>query len=368
MGSRRTTILICAAGAGLSVWMACNLLLPGAWRGRNDFLGFYAGATLVGAPNLYDRESVRGVQLRAAGESGEVQYGRLPCYALFLKPLSWLPYDTAAAVWEILLAAVFAGFVSLWPGVAASTRWRICCWSLPAFACIFNGQDDVILLLWMAISARLLRAGWAGAAGAVLTLIASKFHLFLFVPLVILAQRRWRMAAGGAAGMGVLLAISFLAAGVGWPWQFYEVLRDSRISTALDHMPNLHSLLTGTGALGLPLQTIAALALAAGVFLSARQAKSFEAALGVALAAGVLVGFHGYLHDGSLLLPALMAFSSVAERFARIPAMVLITPVPWFLLQLSRPLPAVTQLLIVWLAVAGMVYLRRNRRPEPKLI
>ena len=105
--------LACAVGVLLNVWAACSLLLPGAWQGRNEFLGFYAGARLVGGPNLYDRDAVRDEHVKAVGETGEIQYGRLPCFAFFLKPLGLLPYRTAYAVWASLLAAAFAGFIAL---------------------------------------------------------------------------------------------------------------------------------------------------------------------------------------------------------------------------------------------------------------
>lgn len=347
----------CAVGVLLNVSLACNLFLPGAWRGRNDFLGFYVGARLAGSTHLYDRESVRLEQLRVVGETGEIQYGRLPVYALVLKPLAWLPYPRAYLIWEILSAAAFAGFIALWPGVAPPVRWLVCCWSLPAFVGLFNGQDDLLLLLCTALAARLLRAGKPATAGIVLALFtASKFHLFVLVPLVLLAQRRWRMAAGAAACISALLAISFGVAGKDWVRALYALVADPRVSTGLDHMPNLHSLLAPVP-LGFPLQIAASLALAAGVFLVARRSNSFEWHLGLALAAGVLVAHHGYLHDGAMFLPAIMAFSDVNAKYARFLALTLATPIPWCVLHLTRPLPALTQLMLLAFVITGIAWL-----------
>lgn len=341
----------------MNIWLACNLFLPGAWQGRNDFLGLYAGARLVGSPNLYDHDAVRDVHLQAVGATGEIPFVRPPCYALFLKPLGLLPYRTAFAVWAILLAVALAGFAALWPGVAATTRWLICCWSLPAFVSLFNGQDVMLMLLWAALAARLVRAGQPAAAGMVLALCASKFHLLALVPVVILAQRRWRMAGGVAFGGCVLLALSFAAAGKGWPLRYYAVLTDARINPSVELMPNLHSLF-GMGRYGLTLQIAAGLVLAVGLFLVARSASDFEGPLALALVAGVLVGFHSYLSDAALLLPALIIFS--AAGYARLPAIALITPVPWFFLHLPRPLPTLTQVLIVALAAAGLLWIRKG--------
>src|SRR5438552_3656188 len=107
----------CLLGAALNVWLACAVLLPGAWTGRNDFLGLYAGARLSGTRDLYNREVVRETQLRAAGETGEsLRFSRLPYYGLLLKPMSWLPYRVSFAVWVALGVAVLVLFARLWPG------------------------------------------------------------------------------------------------------------------------------------------------------------------------------------------------------------------------------------------------------------
>lgn len=346
---------LCAAGILLNAWIACNVFLRNAWQGRNDFLGFYEGAQLVGTAGLYDRDAVRHVQLRTTGETFEIQYGRLPCFAWFIKPLGSLPYRSAYTLWAVLQGAAFAAFLALWPAVSVTRRWLIGCWSLPAFISLFNGQDDLLLLVWAALAARLLRAGRPWAAGFALAFCASKFHLFGLVPLVILAQRRWRMAGGLASGAGVLLALSFAAAGMNWPLKFYGVLTDPRISTGLHHMPNLHSLFAPLEPVGLTIQIAAALALAAGLFLAARRTADFEGPLALALVAGVLVGFHGYLADGAILLPALTMYSR--PGYARIPAIALITPVPWFFLQLPNPLTAISQLLILTFVALGLVWI-----------
>jgi Glycosyltransferase family 87 len=353
----KVEIAICALGVVLNIALACNLFLPNAWAGRNDFLGFYAGTRLAGTGNLYNRDRVREEQLKAVGESGEIQYGRLPAYAMALKPLGWLPYRAAYAAWEVLLTGAFLAFLILWPSPAPFRRWFIGCWSLPAFIALFNGQDDLLLLLPVALSARLLRAGKSFAAGMVLGLFAaSKYHLFTMVPLILVAQRRWRMFAGAALSGCCLLGASFAVEGRGWPAGLYSLLTDSRVSTGLNHMPNLHSLLAGAP-FSLFLQIAASLLLATGVYLAAHNSFSFESALGLALGAGVLIGYHGYVHDGALFLPALIAFSGAAAAYARIPAILLITPIPWCILHLTKPFPVLAQLLLLTCVVGGIAWL-----------
>lgn len=355
-------IAVCALGVALNVALAANLFLPHAWGGRNDFVGNYAGMRLAGTGNLYDRDSHRREQLHAIGEAGETSYVRLPAYAMALKPLAWLGYRTAYVAWEILSAAAFLGFLTIWPERSAFTKWFIGCWSLPAFVALLNGQDDLLLLLWVALSVRSLRAGRPLAAGIVLApFMASKYHLFVMVPVVLLAQRRWRMLAGTVVGGGCVLGASFAVAGRDWPLRLYALLADSRMNPNLDHMPNLHSLLAGAP-FSLPIQIAASLLLAIAVYFAARQCKSLEIPLGLALAVGVLVGYHGYLHDAALFLPALISFYGVAAAYVRLPTTLLVTPVPWCILHLAKPFPAFAQLLMLACVAGALTWLLSSTR------
>ena len=199
-----------------------------------------------------------------------------PCYAWALKPLGWLPYHTAYVVWEVLLLAAFVGFITLWPGVGTARRWLVCCWSLPAFVSLVNAQGMTSCCCsGPQFAARLVRAKKPWVAGMVLALCASKFHLFGLVPLVILAQRRWRMAGGVVFGASVLLALSFAVAGQNWPLSYFAVLTHPGMSTGLDQMPNLHSLL-GTS-VGMPVQIALGLIIAACLFSRGPERVRFRA-------------------------------------------------------------------------------------------
>ncbi len=354
--------MLCVVGILLNTWLACNLFLPDAWYGRNDFLSFYTGAKLAGTAELYDRAATRDIHVQAVGETGEIQFGRLPYYAWLLEPLARLPYRTAYVTWEALSLAALTAFVALWPGVPFASKLLTACWSLPAFVAFFNGQEDLFLLLWLALAVRLLAARHALAAGIVLTLCASKYHLFTLVPLVILAQRRWLMGAGALIGAGSLAGISFAVAGSDWPARYYAVLTYPGINTSLAHMPNLHSLF-GSSSLGLTLQIAAMLALAVAVYVAARASSSFAVPLSLAVASGILVGFHGYLHDCALLLPAILMFWGVARKRFRLLLAALASPLPWFLLQMRWPAPAVTQLLILTFAISAAWMLARRQVP-----
>lgn len=345
--SRFAMLAACLCGIGANAWFAWNLFLPGAaGTGRNDFLGLYAGGQLAGSPDLYNPASVRAAELRAAGETG-LPFPRLPYYALLLKPLTWMPYRTAYAVWGAMMVAALAGFGILWPHARPASKWMLCCWSLPAWVSVFNGQDVALLLLWAALAVWLLRGGREAAAGAVLALCASKYHLVVLVPLVVLAQRRWRMAAGAAGTAAAMLAASFLVAGASWPKQYWAALADRGIQQGVSRMPNLYGLLS-VMRFGLALEAVATILVAATVFLAARRTAEFEGPLALALVGSLLVSFHTYLADCALLLPALMMTTGrgAASR-RRVSGVALATPVPWFLLQLPLPLPTLTRALMV---------------------
>lgn len=345
-------IVFSIVGVAINVWLACNLYLPGAWNGRNDFLGLYAGGKLAGSSALYDAGAMRRAQWAAVGEAGDsLQFSRLPYCALLLKPLAQLPYHTAYTFWIILSSAAFVGFAALWPAKPPSVKWPICAWAITAFVALFNGQDVLLVLFWAALSMWLLRRGNDFAAGLALAMCASKYHLAMMVPVVILAQRRWRLAGGAILGGAILIALSFAGGGADWPSHYFALLADSRIHPGQAHMPNLHSLI-GTR-LGFGADIAIVLALAVGVYVTSRR-TSFERAMAFALVAGVLGSIHTYLADCALLLPAIISAFHDQQRPVRLPAVCLATPVPWFLLQMPTPLPVLTQLLLLAFLVAWM--------------
>lgn len=285
-----------------------------------------------------------------------MRFSRLPYYGLLLKPLALLPYRVAYAAWLPLSVGALLGFALLWPGHYV---WLVCCWFLPAFVGLFNGQDVSFVLFWVALAVWLLRRERSFAAGVVLALCASKYHLMVLIPLVVLAQRRWRMVGGAAAAAFLMAAVSFACQGPDWPRQYYSVLADSRIHPALEHMPALHAFF-GTTRAGLWFELAASITLASLVWITARDARSFEWPLGMALAAGVLISFHSYIADCTILLPALIeAIQSSKMKVARVAGIALATALPWLFLQMATPFPGVTRLTLlafVW----GMFLGRRQ--------
>ncbi len=205
---------------GALLWVVRDLVFTGA----NDFLSFYAGARLVGTPDLYNHDRVKQIQSTEIGiPSDTLPFIRPPYYAALLWPLGKLPYMTAYAVWQLLNLAAVAGFVWLFPGGPRRKTLVFTWWSVPVFWSFANAQDLPLVLLWIAVTLRLHQKGHPVAAGAVLSVCATKAHLFLLLPLLIANRECRRLLAGLALGGAVLMLVSVAVAGPRWMIEFFNI-------------------------------------------------------------------------------------------------------------------------------------------------
>ena len=318
-------------------------------NGRNDFAPFYSGAKLLESGNLYDREALMEQERRLIGSfSDEHGYIRLPFHAAFLWPLTLLPYMTAYAIWEAALILSWIGFVVLWRPPGGSMNVLLASMSFPVFAAIANGQDTVFLLLILAVTMILYRGDRKFWAGALYSLCAIKFHLFLLTPLLILGRREWRFARGFLSGGTVLAAISFAVAGWSWPLELIESAINPEFSPRTAQMANLHGVMMNLPG-GWVLEVFIAIAIAVAVWIVCRR-MSFEYALAATLIGGFVLSIHSYVQDLAVTLPAVMILTSVSARKGlRTAAFLLAVPPLHLLVFLGYPATAgiVALLLIV---------------------
>jgi hypothetical protein len=325
----------------------------------SEYVTFYIGGTLVGTPYLYDMAHAYQEQIKAMGGYGDqFLFVRLPFCALLHAPLALLPYRAAAAVWGAISLAAVAGFVLLWPLTDRKTTLLACCWSLPlAFDFVF-GKDTAVLILLVAIAFRLYEERPA-AAGLVLSLLAMKYHLFFPLPLLIVAQRRWKIAGGFLAGAAALACISFVAGGWDWPLRLLE-LRAQQTSPNEYLMPNLRGLVEPFTNRLWP-ELLLDLPVAAAVWAIARRAD-FEYGMAAVLTGGMLMSHHAAVYDCVALIPALLivaARSGGAAPARRYLSLLLLTPLPYVMVTFGRVPGTITRLAVA--AVLACLYLHARQ-------
>ena len=292
--------------------------------GRNDFAPFYAAATLAGTPDIYDSDKNDEIIARElGGSSASLRFNRMPFQAVLLSPLSWFSYRTAYAIYLVLQVGVVIAFMVLWRIPSRTYAVIFTLLSLPVFFSLMTGQDSLFLLLWIALAVRCQEKGKPFAAGVLFSFCAIKFHLFMFLPLLFIGQRRWRMFGGAASSGLVLIAISFLAAGARWPLDYFAVLANPASNPAPALMVNLHGLFHGVSG-GSVIELVSGLAVAGAVWLVMKKATFLEG-LAVVLVGGLLTSYHTYTGDCVVLIPACsIIVSSMADHWT----------VPWAALAL----------------------------------
>jgi len=339
---------------GLTLLWIHFLPLDRVLLGQNDFLAFYAGAKLSGTPLLYSAVTARRLQESVANIWVPAEtFIRPPFYAALLRPFAALPYRAAYDLFETLnLAALFA---FLWFGARGD---RLLCVlggiSIPVATALANGQDILLLLLVCLGGWRLEQREKPFWAGLVFSLLAIKFHLFLFVPAVFLLRKRWRTLAGTAAGGMALFAVGALLEGWNWPLRYLELLRTPAITPVSFTMPNLRGLLRATvgdaigDVIGVEVLLTALVALLF-IWVTLRT-PDLGQGLALAVAAGLLTSYHAYVQDACLLL-TIPVFAPGLEWTRRI-TLALLAPPLYFLLMAEGPVSAALPLGIVALFTA----------------
>lgn len=317
----------------------------------NDFMNVYTGARLVGTPDQFYSRKYAEDELTVTGWvlPSQLRYLRLPVFAFVSRPLTALSYATAYRVWQALLLAALLGFWWLWPEPGRDALLVAACWSIPLVTSILNGKDVIFLMLFLAGLWR-FHDSRPWLAGLCLALCALRFNLFFLVPVVLIAQRKWRVAAWAAAGVLALLGISTAVSIDRWVPRFIDFALNDVAAKQPYTMSTFVALFAG-------LPHANTWELAGGVVIAAMVAwlslrVSFSVALSAALAGGLLTSHHAYLPDLLLLLPILVVvLRTAASAAARLFAGLLLSPLP-YLVAPNAPLLAPAPLLLLLLLIA----------------
>jgi hypothetical protein len=343
------TFLLCAATAAYTYHMP---EFERFFAGHNDFLPRYTQGRAVGSGLMYDVEAGYREQDRTVGfHISGAYHDRFPWQALLFAPLGRLPYPWAYWLWIGTNLACFAAVLRFWLLPRDYVLWGSV--FFPAAASIIVGQDSLMVAACMAGALLLANRGRDVAAGLLLALCTTKPHLFLLVPVALVAQRRWRLLASAIFGTLGLLGVSTAVAGLDWGSRWFAIVkllgRDSGLDVPL--RPSLFQFGVNGG-------TIAAAALLA-ITLGAAiwQARTLERGIAAAIIGGIVIAPHTSVYDLPLLLIALPVLP--LGRYSQWLRIALLTPLPYW--GLLRGSPWNSALPLLFLAVVAASVWQRDQ-------
>ena len=187
-----------------------------------DFPDFYSASRLLIAGHgheLYDVQVQRQFQSRYVGRVGTL-YIHPPFEAVLYLVVAWLPLNSAYTLWTVLNLAFLTLIArKLANEVLATWDWRLLLMAsltfVPVLLNFLQGQDSVLLLLFVTLAFTALRSNRAFAAGCWLGLGLFKFNLVLPLALVLALQKGRNGFVRGFALMALALA-AVSAAISGW--------------------------------------------------------------------------------------------------------------------------------------------------------
>lgn len=344
---RAAAALVGICFLALLMWTQRDRILTG-W---NDFSQLYVGANLSGSGHLYDSSANIEQFKQTIGVTMEgVLYSRLPFYAFLLRPLAALPYMVAFALFAALNLGIFVWFLFAFRSDLPDLP-VLGAFSLPLAFALANGQDTPALTGILALAYLLMRRGPDVVAGAVLSLCAIKFHMFLLLPVVLLIHRRWQVLKGGLIGGLILLATSFLSEGARWPGEYARLLLSSELDPCISCMPNVR----GLAEENVPIFLAGSVAVLVVFALIARVA-SFDVLFATSVLAGFLLSGHAFLHDAVILLfPLAVLIPALAFKPLHAAFTIAVSPLPYLLMLAGRPYSLIGPLM--FLLVLVLIYL-----------
>lgn len=273
----------------LSLWLVLGVILAiisFLWFGV-DFRGYYAAArVLLAGGNPYDYDLVARELLAVTGEMGNNPYYYPPWYAWLFVPLTYLPFQSARAVWMIFNFCLWnvgvwqLGNIIGWPA-RGWRRYGLFALSTFSFAWItWRYEQAGILVLGLLIALILsMKKGDEIGTGLWLALLLIKPNITLFVvaglSFWLLRKGQWRSLLVMVLALLVLFAVSTWIT-PDWYQPFFEEGFGRGLTEALDGPDRVVALRINTtfldwlrvlGVSSGPARLLYGLALCAGLFL-----------------------------------------------------------------------------------------------------
>ena len=316
-------------------------------RGLPDFSIFYTAGRIVrdgqGA-RLYDDSLQEPVQrsfapLAAERRGGAIlPYNHLPFEVMLFVPLARFSFVTAYAIWLILNVALLCSIPCLLRkrlpelGKAPLYLWLLACFAFyPIFMALIQGQDSILLLFLYCLAYEALERRSELAAGGWLALGLYKYHLVL--PFVGSLWRRNRLIAGfltAAGGLGLIsLAITGWQGLVSYPRYVWGTEHDPKyvLNSLQGQTANLRGLISamvpaahsaiGTGLVIFFSAIVLLVMMSAAARISWEDSTCRQALLALNLVGTILISYHIYVHDLSVLFLAILLALEVllSDRF-----------------------------------------------------
>jgi hypothetical protein len=335
----------------MAVMFAMNaVLLFIPWNeimaGKNDFPVFYSNATMVReghAAGLYDFDAENGF-VRRVSDITRPPNNHLPYELLLFVPLTYLPFGMAYIVWTILSLAMLGGTAILMRSFCSgpSGLFLGCLTVLgffPIWYCLLQGQDSILLLFVFVLAFWLWRGGRDDAAGFVIALGLFRPQLVVPFVLIMLIAGKWRFIRGFVPGAVLVTLLSACVVGLSGMVDYAHVLMSQGtqqsakvLSEQWTVRPGLMATWRGFLWVCLPAwvpTNVRAFLLLVGTFTgliyaarrihNAKNMAAFDVAFAITVATILLVSFHSFLNDFSLMILPLLIYAPVIASSTLVP-------------------------------------------------
>lgn len=317
---------------GLMLWQLRDVIA----RGYPDFTTFYMAGKMVRiglGHELYDLRAEWRVQQEFAPwvsiRQAALPYMHAPFEALLFVPLTLLSYGAAFALWDglnllilLTLPYLLRPHLPLLRHLSPLIMLLIALACFPIFFVLLQGQDTILLLLFYSLTYVSLKRGAEGFAGFCLACGLFRFHLILpFMVVLVLTKKFRAFAAFSVTGLVLALLSAWV---VGWRallhypgYIWWLEQHKSQVILTPSDTTNIRGLLDTLLGNWVPahlllaiviLLSLLALYLALRVWRSVEaEPENFDLAFSVTLIATVLVGYHSFIYDLTvLLIPAVV--------------------------------------------------------------
>jgi arabinofuranan 3-O-arabinosyltransferase len=274
----------------------------------NDFVNVWAAGQLTrdGHPAAaYDWPMHKGAEVKAVGHDFDGYYGwhYPPTFLFVAAALATLPFLTAAVLWLVATlsayAAALCGILGGRTGVLVALGFPAAIWNVTA------GQNGFLTAALVGGTLGLLERRPA-LAGICLGLLTYKPQFGLLFPVVLIADRQWRVIAVASLTAAGLALLSWLAFG-SETWQaaahWMPVTSRVVLGEGLADWSRLQSLFGvvrshgGSEQLAWAVQALGSIAVAAGVVWLWRSRTAFDLKAAALAAGTLLVTPYVYMYD-----------------------------------------------------------------------